>query len=230
MLATLIPAPPCETLVYDWYARHEAVKAHIKNNPIELVFIGDSITHCFGGQPESAFAVADDIWSSFYGRRRAVNLGFGWDRIQQMRWRLSHGELDGLAPKVAVIMAGGNNLLTGVAPPNTPEEIVAGLQSLCADIRQKTPTTKILLLAVFPRGKTTDDALRIGIGKINRGIFMSMQDLENITLLDITASFLNPDKTMSPEVMNDFVHPTAQGYRIWAQNMEPVLAALLADR
>ena len=87
-----------------------------------------------------------------------------------------------------------------------------------------------MLLAVFPRGKTPDDALRIGIGKINRGIFKAMQNRENITLLDITASLLNPDKTMAPEVMNDFVHPTALGYRIWAENMEPVLAALLAKR
>ena len=228
MNTVLISEPPCEKLIYDWYARHEAVKAYIKNNPIDLVFIGDSITHCFGGQPESSYAVAEDIWNSYYGRRRSVNLGFGWDRIQQMRWRLDHGELDGIAPKVAVVMGGGNNLLAGVAPPNTPAEIVAGIQSLCADIHQITPTTKILLLFIFPRCAAPNEALRIGIEKINRGIFKSMQNRKNITLLDITFSFLNSDQTMSPDVMNDFVHLTARGYRIWAEKMEPVLAGLLA--
>ena len=85
-----------------------------------------------------------------------------------------------------------------------------------------------LILSLFPRRKTPDDVQRVGIGEINNEIFKSLQKLENISLLDITAAFLNPDKTMSPEVMNDFVRPTVQGYRIWAENMEPVLAALLA--
>jgi len=230
MNAAVIPAPPCETLVYDWYARHEAVKAHIRNNPVDLAFLGDSITHLFGGRPKYDDPTAADVWEKYYGHRCAINLGFGWDRTQQMLWRIDHGELDGVAPKVVVVMAGGNNLLGGNVRVNTPDEIVAAVHLLCDRILDKTPTSRILLLHVFPRGQTKTDPCRMGIEEINSGMKDNLADHANVTLLDITGSFLNPDSIISPEIMADYVHLTAKGYRIWAERMEPVISALLENR
>jgi len=227
MNSAIIPAQPCEKLRYDWYARHKEVKKYISRNPVELAFVGDSITHLFGGFPEYDGSVAEDVWKHYYGHRNPINLGFGWDRTQQMLWRIDNGELDGITPKLVVVMAGGNNLLVGNAPVNTPDEIVEALKLLCDRILQKTPTSQILLLHVFPRGQTNMDPLRINIDKINCLIRTEMAGRRNVTLLDIGSSFLNPDGSISTEIMADYVHLTRKGYCIWAEKMESALSDIL---
>ena len=123
-------------------------------------------------------------------------------------------------------MAGGNNLLVGKAPANTPDDIVASLKLLYDRILKKSPTSKILLLHVFPRGQYKTDSLRIGIEEINCRMRTALAGQKSVTLLDITSSFLNSDKTISVEIMPDYVHLTRLGYRIWAEKMEPVLSAM----
>ena len=125
--------------------------------------IGDSITHGWENRGKAA-------WSEFYAKRNAFNIGYSGDRTEHVIWRLQHGEIDGIAPKLAVIMIGTNN--TGHRQ-DPPEQTAAGIKKILEVLKKKLPRTRVLLLAVFPRGATNDDKLR----KINDGINKSIQGL-----------------------------------------------------
>lgn len=224
----VVPAPKCEQDFYDWPARHEAVKAAVKQQPVDLVFIGDSITHMFGGQPASNITRGASVWERYYGQRHAVNLGFGWDRTQQALWRLQNGEFEGIHPKVAVVLIGTNNLTPHNARGNTNEEIVAGVKAVCATVRKKSPRTKILLLGILPRGQKPDELMRVRIVRINHAL-AKFQGRDNITFLDLGDQLLGPDGVMLPDVTVDFLHPNEKGYGLLAAAMEPTLAKLFGD-
>jgi alpha-L-fucosidase len=207
---------------YDWAKRFAAAKALVRSQKPELVFLGDSITHAFGGQPSDWAARGGEVWQKFYARRNVVNLGCGWERTENVLWRLDHGILDGAAPKVVVLMIGTNNL-----DLNTPDEIVLGVEAVIARLNAVVPRAKILLLGIFPRGQKPD-ARREKLAAVNARL-AEFDGRHNVTWLDIGAKFLNADGTISSSVMNDHLHPTAQGYAIWAEAMEPTLARLLAE-
>lgn len=207
---------------YDWAKRHAAVCALVRERKPQLIFIGDSITHFFGGEPADFRRTGESIWKKYYGKRNPVNLGYGWDRTENVLWRLRHGELDGYLPRVAVIHIGTNNLSV-----NTPAEIAAGIRAICDEIHARSPRTSILLLAIMPRGEKPD-AMRDKLGEVNK--LIALLGFENgITFLDIGPNFLSPDGTISRDVMKDFLHPTEKGYAIWAGAMEPTLKRLLGE-
>lgn len=199
---------------YDWVQRHNTICATVKERKPALIFIGDSITH----QLEKK----DGVWAKYYEPRNAANLGFGWDRTENVIWRLQHGELDGYEPKVAVMMIGTNN-----RDINTPADIATGVRTICTEIRQRTPKTKILLLGVFPRGEKPEEA-RKKTEELNK-LIAAYDGQDNITFLDIGAKFLNADGTISKDIMGDSLHPTAKGQEIWAEAMEPTLRKLLGE-
>jgi len=226
---TVIPAideAPTQAKSYDWMARHNAVVTRVKQEHVDLLLIGDSITHMWGGVPEeqTIHGRGDYLWDKYFGSRNAVNLGFGWDRTQHVLWRFEHGELDGIKPKVAVVMIGTNNLQA-----NTNEDIVTGIDTVVSQIRHKLPKTKILLLGIFPRDQKPDSELRKRIIEINNHISVLKKE-RNISYLDLGPKFLEPDGTLSPEIMPDFLHPSPKGYAIWAKAMEPTLAKLFGDK
>lgn len=225
------PRPPSSVLAvtqdrdwpgYDWAKRHAAVCALVRERKPQLIFIGDSITHFFGGEPADFRRTGENIWKKYYGKRNAVNLGYGWDRTENVLWRLRHGELDGYLPRVAVIHIGTNNLSV-----NTPAEIANGIRAICDEIHARSPRTSILLLAIMPRGEKPN-AMRAKAAEVNK--LIALLGFENgITFLDIGPNFLSPDGTISRDVMNDFLHPTEKGYAIWAGAMEPTLKRLLGE-
>lgn len=216
----VLPVPKLENDFYDWYQRHEQVKAQIKKQPADLVFIGDSITHMFGGPTNSPFHRGQAVWERYYGKRNAVNLGFGWDRTQNVLWRLDNGEFEGLHPKVAVLLIGTNNR-TGTlnARENSPAEIAEGIEAICKNIHARSPATRIVLLSVLPRSPAHFvEPLR----EINRRI-AKLESLGYVTLLDLWPEFADADGLPKKELMADTVHPNAQGYEVWARALEPVL-------
>ena len=155
-----------------WMTRHESFNKKVAQGNVDLVFIGDSITQGWEGNGK-------DIWAKYYGERNAVNLGIGGDRTQHVIWRLDNGNLKDITPKAAVIMIGTNN-----SGSNSSQEIAEGVKKIVEQIRNKSPKTKILLLAVFPRGATKEDARR----KVNQGanaIFSKLDDGKHIHYLDI---------------------------------------------
>jgi lysophospholipase L1-like esterase len=200
-----------------WMPRHlqklEEVKA---KKDAQVIFIGDSITQ---GWEKDGF----NVWNHNYAKYNAVALGFGGDRTENVLWRLQHGEVDGLNPKVAVLMFGTNN--TGHRQEN-PQTTAAGIKRNIEELQQRLPNTKILLLAVFPRDEKPDGELR----QINNGvnaIISGFADNKKIFFLDINHAFLDANGVLPKTIMPDLLHPNEQGYEIWAKAMEPTLKSLL---
>ena len=208
--------------VYDWAVRHAAVTKIATERKASLVFIGDSITQMFGGEPHDRPQSGKDVWEQYYGQRNAANLGFGYDFVENTLWRLRHGELDGAAAKVVVIHIGTNNVSR-----NPPEEIAAGIRAICAEVHQRQPGAKTVLMAIFPRGPKPD-ATRAKLESINQ-LIAALDGKDGITFLDIGTKFLEPDGSIARETMGDVLHPTAKGYEIWARELEPVLNKLLGE-
>lgn len=199
-----------------WIKRHESMNERVKEGNVDLVFIGDSITQGWEGRGKGA-------WAKYYGDRNAVNLGIGGDRTQHVIWRLDNGNLEGITPKAAVIMIGTNN-----SNNNSPEQIAEGVTKIVRQLRTKTPDTKILLLATFPRGADPSDARRQVNEKSNE-IVAKLADGEHVFFLDIGKNFLGEDGTLSKEIMPDLLHLSEQGYAIWAESIEPHLVKLLGE-
>jgi lysophospholipase L1-like esterase len=221
--SAILPATKLEDDFYDWWVRHDEKKRLVASRKdFELVFIGDSITHLF----EVSDAVpprGGSVWNEYYGRRKALDLGFGWDRTQNVLWRLQNGEFDGLAPKLAVLNIGTNNLTgTDHARTNTAEEIVEGIAAICRLIATLSPSTVILVMGIFPRGQP-DDALRVHIRRINEGMATLAASRPGLRFMDIGSRFLDPEGRIPVALMNDLTHPTETGYRIWAEAIEPVV-------
>ena len=219
---SVTPSMLNESWAIDWWLpRHEEKLAEARKlvaagHGPELVFIGDSITQ--GWEKEGR-----EVWQRHYAGYHALDLGFGGDRTENVLWRLQHGELDGLAPKVAVLMIGTNNTGHRAEDPSTT---AAGIKRLIGEIRQRLPDTKVLLLAVFPRGEQPGDPLRVINERVNR-IIASEADGRSVHFLDINAALTDPDGTLSKEVMPDLLHPNAKGYAIWQREMQPLLQELL---
>jgi beta-glucosidase len=219
---SVTPSPLNESWSLEWWMpRHEEKLAEIARRKsagekTDLVFIGDSITHHWEKeQPE--------LFKTFYGRYNALDLGYGGDRTENVLWRLQHGEIDGIAPKVAVLMIGTNN--TGFRQ-EAPELIYAGIKRDIAEIRKRLPKTKILLLAIFPRGEKPDDTLRVLNEKVN-AMLPKLADNKHVFFLNMNKAFLSEDGTLSKDIMPDLLHPNAEGYKIWQREMQPELDRLV---
>ena len=197
-----------------WMDRHESMNARVKKGNVGLLLIGDSITHGWerGGK---------EVWEKYYTPRSAVNLGIGGDRTQHVIWRLDNGNIDGISPKLAVLMIGTNN-----SKDNSSKEIAEGIEAIVKKLRTKLPQTKVLILAVFPRGPNNDDPRR----KVNEGanqIVKKLADDKMVFYLDIGKSFLKDDGTLSRDVMPDLLHLTPASYKTWAESIEPSVSKLM---
>jgi lysophospholipase L1-like esterase len=205
----------------NWVKRHEGFVAQAKQGGIDILFLGDSITDFWRNR-------GSNVWNQYYAPRHAANFGISADRTQHVLWRLDNGELDGIKPKVVVLMIGTNN--TGKerdnqTPRNTVPEAIAGVQAVVADLRARLPDSKILLLAIFPRGRL-DDPQRAQVALINT-VIAKLDDGQMVRFLDIGPKFLEADGTLPKSIMPDLLHPNAHGYQIWAEAMEPTLDEML---
>lgn len=209
---------------------HESFLARGKEGPVGLLFIGDSITHGWSGKDRA------HIWDAYFGKYQPANFGIGGDQTQHVIWRIENGELDGLTPKVTVLMLGTNN--TGPTG-HTAAEIAAADKKIVELIRKKIPGTKVIVLAVFPRGarkdkdgkipdaNITDAARRTEIiNAVNREL-AKLDDGQNVRFLDINAVFLGQDGKIPFSIMPDQLHPNAAGYQLWADAMKPMLTELM---
>jgi lysophospholipase L1-like esterase len=194
--------------------------AEAQKGGVDILFMGDSITDFWRNRGKS-------VWNKYYAPRHAANFGISGDRTEHVLWRIDHGELDGIKPKVVVLMIGTNN--TGKerngSPRNSVPEVIEGVQAVVADIRAKLPDSKILLLGIFPRG-TIDDPQRTQVAVINT-VIAKLDDGKMVKFLDIGPQFLEADGSLSKDIMPDLLHPSKEGYQIWADAMEPTLAEML---
>jgi lysophospholipase L1-like esterase len=218
----VIPLPKIEDDFYDCYARHEAKCAAANSGNHDLIFIGDSITHFFEGH-QGFTGKGDEIWRKFYGRRNALNLGFGWDRTQNVLYRLANGEFKGQTPKLVVLCIGTNNLTgTANAAENTADEICAGILAICDEILRRSPSSHILVQALFPRDKA-GSPLRLKRDSLNSMLAKIIQQRPNCEFTDFGSLYLDAKGEIPPSLMPDLVHPATEGYRLWAEAIEPVV-------
>ena len=214
----------------NWMRRHEQFVEEAKRGGIDVLFLGDSITDFWRDTNPRRGGRA--VWDREFAPLHAANFGISGDRTQNLLWRLQHGEVDGIHPKVVVLMIGTNNTgleHDGTTPRNTPEEATEGVKAVVRELRARLPGSRILLLGIFPRGATAADPQRAQIAYINRHI-AKLADGKHIRYLDIGAKFLKPDGRLTPDIMADRLHPTEKGYEIWAAAMKPTLLQMLNVR
>ena len=194
-----------------WQKRHADLLIRAKQGDSELAFIGDSITHGFSG----------DSWEKNFGKYKPMNLGFSGDRTQHVLWRLQNGELNGVKPKVVVIMIGTNNI-----GGNSPEQITQGVSSILDWLHANQRQAKVVLHAIFPRSPNPDNRARRLVEATNR-LLEPLAQQKGAIYLDINAKFLDEYSVLSPTIMPDYLHPNAEGYKIWGQALMPTLQKLL---
>lgn len=196
----------------EWVLRVQATNARAQESAatIKLVFDGDSITDAWQSRGKS-------VWAERYAGLGAFDFGIAGDRTQHLLWRLDNGQVDHLKPTLIALMIGTNNLGS-----HSDEQIVGGITQILGNYRKRCPDAVILLQAIFPRGRNADDPARARIKAINE-VVAKLADGQKIRFIDFGDKFLNPDGSMSPEIMNDFLHPTEQGYKIWADAIQPII-------
>lgn len=205
-----------------WMPRHQSKVAEAAKKAPKVVFIGDSITHHWD---TCATAQRDKYFSK--GDLKMLNLGFEGDRTQNVLWRLTEGKgLDGFEAKVVFLMIGTNNAGWGKEPPI---DTIAGIREIIRVIREKQPKAKLVLTAIFPRGKDGNDFCRKYNATVNREI-VKFADGKDIVWLDFNDRFLNADGTLPQKMFPDFLHPTGDGYEIWAEEALPYAKAALAGK
>jgi lysophospholipase L1-like esterase len=216
----VVPVP--RTFPTNWMPLHESFVARAKKDDVDLLFLGDSITAGWlwdkGGL---------NVWNKYYAPRHAAEFGIGYDRIQNVLWRIGHGELDGIQPRVIVLLIGTNNAGNedNGKPRNTTPEIIEGVTTLVKELRTRLPESKVLLLGLFPRGEK-NDPVREQVKEVNSQL-VRLDDGKMVKFLDIGSRFLEADGTLSREIMPDLLHPSERGYQIWAEAMQDTLAGMM---
>lgn len=219
----LIPVPWLEQDSYDWYARHHAEIAARQQVQPKVVLIGDSITHFWGGKPSGIRVNGPGAWRELFGTMPVLNMGFGWDRTQNVLWRLRQGEFDRVHPDWVVVNIGTNNLAaTSHARANTPEEIADGVTAIVQEVRRRSPQSRVVLMGVFPRGTKPDNPFRAPVASINRILAERYSNDATVRWVDIGAKFLAPDGSIPQSLMPDSLHPSDAGYQLWAEALEGV--------
>ena len=197
--------------------RHEQFlkdkEALLKKGPIQFLAVGDSITD--GWRRGESF-------EKTFGAYNPYNIGIGGDRTQHVLWRLENGEVDGIKPKVAMLMIGTNNIGN---PSN--DEIVAGVTKIVTTLRSKLPETKVLLLGIFPRDEKPGTSSRTRIKAMNEMLAKLDDGGKTVKFLDIGDKFLDAEGNIPKDIMPDALHPNEKGHQIWAEAIKPTLDELM---
>ena len=190
-----------DAAMYDWETRHYEVMSYNLSHKPGTIFLGNSITHYWSGEPVSKRAGGPVSWKKYFGSMSVVNMGFGWDRVENVLWRVYHGELDHIHPKNMVLMIGTNNLLI-----NTDQEIIQGLQFLVTAIQLRQPAMHILLMGIFPR-REQEKRVAAFNKQLSAAAFNG-----NVHYADAGKLFLRPDNTLNESLFSDGLHPNEAGY------------------
>jgi lysophospholipase L1-like esterase len=198
-----------------WINRHAANVENMNQGNIDLLLIGDSITHHWERHSE--------LYEKYFGAYNSINLGFSGDQTQHVLWRLDNLPLDKISPKVAMVMIGTNNV--GHREGTTPLEAAEGIVAIVRKLQKQYPRMQIIVLKVFPRDEKPDGEYRKRVNEINAAL-PSMLRRGNqgfVYLADINRVFLNRDGTLPKEIMDDFLHPGSEGYDRWGTAVVPFI-------
>ena len=199
-----------------WFALHRSYVDRAHQGHVRVLFIGDSLTY---GWRVDGF----ESWEAAFAPLGAEDFGIGGDRTSDVIWRVQHGELDGIAPRVVILSIGTNDLGSGRGAAET----AAGIEACAAAIRQRLPRTTILVLGLLPRGKGGPSSeTRRDVASVNRRI-ATLAAAKGMRFLDSGNAFLTGDGRLRPELFHpDFLHLSSEGYRVWASTLRPEVSAL----
>ncbi len=205
-----------------WLDQHQAINAIASEGKADIVFLGDSITQSWGGSGRKVAAVGQATWDRLFQKRNAANFGISGDRTQHVLWRIQNGNLDGIQPKMIVLLIGTNNLAHDTAP-----QIAHGIEQIVMRIEERRDRTKILVLGILPRGPTPNDPLRQKAAAVNR-LIQRLDDGNKTTVLDLSKYFLTTGGGLTADCFTgDHLHLTAQGYAALGDAIEPVLVKMI---
>ncbi|AHW58866.1 Lysophospholipase L1 [Draconibacterium orientale] len=212
-ISTTIPVTQSrEPASYNWEARHNKLLELNKTNPPKVCFFGNSITHYWGGIPEDPRKNGADSWNKYLGDLSVHNFGFGWDRVENVLWRIYHEELDGFQAGQIVFMLGTNNLHL-----NTDEEIIAGLKLVYEAVKNRQSHARVLILGIYPR---RDNEERVA------GLNLKITQLAGEMQLDYSnpgTVLLQENGKIDESLFSDGLHPNADGYNKLAQKIRKLL-------
>jgi lysophospholipase L1-like esterase len=177
--------------------------------PFDIIFDGDSIMNRWENTGRA-------FWQARYVTNTA-DFGIEGDHVENVLWRLDQGQVDGMDPKVVMLMIGTNN-----SGRNSADEIADGIKLLVAEYEKRCPHAHVILMGIFPRGEKPTDGGRRKVAAVNEQI-KSLGDGQRVTYIDIGAQMIGDGGIISTNMMPDFVHPTAKGYQIWADAIQPVI-------
>ena len=202
---------------------HAQLLEKAKLGKIDIYFVGDSIVRRWGAldYPELL-----ENWKQNFHGWNAANFGWGADRTQNILWRLEHGELDGVNPKVIVVLAGTNNVGAQPRDEHTIAEIARGIKAILGTCQSKAPNASIVLTAVFPRND--NPAVMRTIDRLNQQL-ATFADGTRVRFLNVNDRLADEKGVLVEGVMNerDKLHPTIKGYQIWADALKPIFRELL---
>ncbi|MBQ9370942.1 MAG: hypothetical protein IJU03_02010 [Thermoguttaceae bacterium] len=186
-----------------WRERFDAKNEILKQGDVDILMIGDSITHGWEG-------AGAEQWQKYYGDKKAINLGHGGDQTQHVLWRLENYDFSNVNPKAAVLLIGVNNTWGN---DRDPKNIALGQRRIVEKLRELFPNMKIFVLRIFPC--TNREGEQEQIDSINEFTPYYMRDLDNVEVLDIGKVFLNKEGVLTKEIMPDLLHPNGVGYESW---------------
>lgn len=194
-----------------WLARHQQKLAELQHieEAIDILFLGDSITHAWEVEGEAA-------WRHHFSQQQSLNLGFAGDRTEHLLWRIQNGEIAGLCPNTVVLQIGTNNAGHRL---DKPEEIAAGIKAILEELKNRIPESKIVLMAIFPRSRNNQKPMRKRVNLTNQ-LIQNYADAKQIFWLDINHHFLTEEGVLLETVMPDLLHLNAAQYWIWAMQIQ----------
>ncbi|NQU53620.1 MAG: SGNH/GDSL hydrolase family protein [Bacteroidetes bacterium] len=201
--STTIPVTQArEPGMYNWEKRHNELLELNKKSPPKICYFGNSITHYWGGNPKTTRSNGSDSWDKYLGDLEVQNFGFGWDRVENVLWRIYHDELDGFNAEQIIVNLGTNNLHL-----NTDGEIIIGLDLLIQSIKIRQPHAKILMIGLYPRREN-----EARVSEINLKI-AQLAGKQNVNFIDVGGILLNDDDDkINESLFLDGLHPNSEGY------------------
>jgi lysophospholipase L1-like esterase len=215
-VGTASTTTPCtqyrEPGTYDWELRHETLLKMNAEKAPQTVFFGNSITHYWGGEPTHPLHSGEDSWKKVMDPIGTRNFGFGWDRIENVLWRIYHDELDGYQAGRVIINIGTNNLHL-----NNDQEIIEGMELLIGAIKIRQPEADILVLGLYPRRQNEERVKALNLK------YAQLTGKLNVRFADPGISLLKPDGKIDERLFSDGLHPNAGGYRLIAEQLSKAI-------
>ncbi|MGB0990844.1 MAG: SGNH/GDSL hydrolase family protein [Akkermansiaceae bacterium] len=191
---------------YNFMLRHQQILARNKTTQPDIVWLGDSIIHFFGGEPKAHLARGQASWDKLFANQKVTNLAYGWDRTENVLWRIQHGELDGISPKTILLSIGTNDLSIGRTPAQVSDSII----SLTKEIKSRHPNAKLIVTGILPRRGHHQQRIK------TNNLLEKRSASAGFTYLDLDKTFPTTNKNGKPTIRGmcpDQLHPNSEGYK-----------------